>query len=188
MVVGTSGAVVASPVVVEVEGGVVGLDDCDAELLCWLLDDEGQGVCTPLCAGTPDSPSCGGEYVCDVSNGGLLPLCLTPCDPLASSCESNQICIPSMAGIFVCDGDVSGDGGAFGDPCEYLNVCDSGLLCISSFHVPGCTSPGCCTEFCDVNLPDDNCSGAPEQECVAFYDPGSAPPGLEDVGLCGIKQ
>ena len=84
---------------------------------------------------------------------------------------------------------MSGDAGAYGDPCEFLNVCDSGLLCVSSSNVPGCGSPGCCTEFCDVNVPaGDQCSGAPEQQCLEFYEDTVAPPGLEDVGLCGIKQ
>lgn len=173
------------------EGGVVGLDDCDAGLLCWLLDADGQGTCTPMCEGSPNMPKCGEGLVCDISTGGLLPLCLTTCDPLAPTCPTGQICIPSMLEVFVCDGDVSGDAGFYGDPCEFLNVCDPGLLCVAGQNVPGCDAPGCCTEFCDLNLAmtmPDLCSGAPEQECVAFYSQGPAPPGLEDVGLCAIKQ
>ncbi len=169
-------------------GGVVGLDDCDAGLVCWFLGDKGQGVCTPLCTGSALSPTCGEGLQCDVSNGGLLPLCLTKCDPLATSCPIGQVCIPSISGLFVCDSDASGDAGAYGDPCEYINVCDPGLLCTSSENVPGCQAPGCCTEYCDVTQPaDSQCSGAPTQVCIPFYtmDP---PPGLEDVGQCGIKQ
>ncbi|MCY1062449.1 hypothetical protein [Nannocystis sp. SCPEA4] len=173
------------------EGGIVGIDDCDADLLCWLLDPDGHGTCLPMCQGTPAAPSCGGGLVCDVSNGGLLPLCLTTCNPLASGCPTGQTCIPSMAEVFVCDGDVSGDAGAYGDECEFLNVCDPGLLCTTATNVPGCAAPGCCTEFCDLSLAQsmpEMCSGAPDQECLPFYDPGAAPPGLEDVGLCGIKM
>lgn len=170
------------------EGGVVGADDCDAGLLCWFLDDMGKGVCTPMCSGAPLSPSCEEGLLCDVSNGGLLPLCLTKCDPLATSCPMGQICIPSNSGPFVCDSDASGDGGAYGDPCEYINVCDPGLLCSSADNVPGCSSPGCCTEYCDTSQPaDGQCSGAPAQVCIPWFTV-NPPPGLEDVGLCGIKQ
>jgi len=173
------------------EGGIVGADDCDADLLCWLLDPDGNGTCTPMCKGSPAAPSCGSGLVCDVTNGGLLPLCLSTCNPLAPTCPIGQACMPSMAELFVCDGDVSGDAGFYGDPCEFLNVCDPGLLCTTSTNVPGCDAPGCCTEFCDLSLAQsmpNACSGAPEQECLPFYDTGAAPPGLEDVGLCGIKM
>lgn len=169
-------------------GGIVGVDDCDLGLLCWFLDGDGDGVCTAMCTGSPLSPSCGEGLQCDVSNGGLLPLCLTTCDPLASTCPMGQICIPSITGQFVCDGDASGDGGAYGDPCEFINVCDPGLLCTAGPNVPGCATAGCCTEYCDLTLPPaGQCSGAPEQTCLPFFamDP---PPGLEDVGQCGIAQ
>lgn len=169
----------------QAEGGVVGLDDCDHGLLCWQLDEDGQGTCIPLCTGSPGAPSCGDGLQCDVSNGGLLPLCLTTCDPLTKDCPEGQICIPSQAELFVCDADVSGDLGGFGDPCEFLNVCDPGLLCVASSNVPGCGAPGCCTPYCDLSAPE--CPD-PAQECLSFYDPGAAPPGLEDVGLCGVKE
>lgn len=174
----------------ETEGGVVGLDDCDEGLLCWFLDADGEGVCTPMCAGSPDNQICGDGLVCDVTNGGFLPLCLATCDPLAPACPMGQICIPSGPNsTFLCDSDASGDAGAFGDPCEYINVCDVGLTCVAAANVPGCVSAGCCTEYCDVGQPaDGQCSGAPEQECLGFFDDQTAPPGLEDVGFCGVMQ
>lgn len=166
------------------EGGVVGLDDCDLGLLCWQLDENGNGTCIPLCEGAPGEPKCGEGLLCDVSNGGLLPLCLTACDPLLKNCPNGQICIPSM-GLFVCDGDVSGDAGMYGDPCEFINVCDPGLTCVPATNVPGCNAPGCCTPYCDLTMPA--CPG-PGQECLPYYEAGAAPPGLENVGLCGVKQ
>jgi hypothetical protein len=171
------------------EGGVLGLDDCDEGLLCWFLDVDGNGRCTPMCTGTKESPKCDGGLVCDVSNGGYLPLCLATCDPLAPTCAVGQICIWSGAqALFVCDGDASGDDGAFGDPCEYINVCDSGLTCAVAENVPGCLGQGCCTEFCDVSMPSDGQCSAPEQECLAWFDEIEPTPGLENVGFCGIKQ
>lgn len=170
------------------EGGVVGLDDCGTGLLCWFLDDMGAGVCTSLCTGSPGAPHCDDGLLCDISNGGLLPLCLTTCDPLSPACLMGQICIPSATDVFVCDADSSGEAGAYGDPCQYINVCDPGLLCVAGPNVPGCTAPGCCSEYCDITMPaEGQCSGAPEQQCVPYYDQ-DPPPGYETVGLCSIKQ
>lgn len=169
------------------EGGVVGLDDCDVGLLCWQLDGEGQGTCIPLCVGAPADPQCDDGLVCDVSNGGLLPLCLTRCSPLTKDCPDGQICISAGPEGFVCDGDASGEEGQYGDPCEFINVCDPGLLCLDSTNVPGCNTPGCCTPYCDLTMPE--CPGAADgQECLPYFPNDSAPPGLENVGVCGMKD
>lgn len=165
--------------------GIVGRDDCDLGLMCWNLKEGGEGTCVPLCTGSPQSPTCGEGLVCDVAGGGVLPLCLTTCDPLAPSCPMGQICIPASASTYVCDADGSGDAGAYGDECAYVNVCDSGLLCTDASNVPGCESPGCCTEYCDLTQPaGGQCSGAPAQECLPIFE--TPPPGHEDVGFCGI--
>ncbi|HEY8380152.1 MAG TPA: ribulose phosphate epimerase [Nannocystis sp.] len=169
------------------EGGVVGLDDCAPGLLCWLLDGEGNGTCTPLCKGSPEEPTCDDGLVCDISNGGLLPLCLTSCHPLAKDCPQGQICLLSMAETFVCDSDASGEEGQIGDPCEYINVCDPGLLCLASTHTPGCSAPGCCTSYCDLSDPNAQCPYA-QQECLPYFPNNMAPPGYENVGFCGIKD
>ena len=36
--------------------------------------------------------------------------------------------------------------------------------------------------FCDITLPN-TCPGQ-GQECVAWYDPGEAPPGYDNIGAC----
>jgi hypothetical protein len=91
-----------------------------------------------------------------------------------------------------CGPDASGDGGVYGDPCEYDNVCDPGLYCAPAEAVPGCQgSIGCCSEWCDTTAqnPNSQCSGeAGGQECVPFFDMGNAPPGFDDVGVCAIPQ
>jgi hypothetical protein len=163
-----------------------GLDDCDEGLICWNVDAMNQGACVIMCAGSESAPTCPEGLICDISNGGALILCVTPCDPLAPACPEGQICLPSADGGFVCDADASGSQGGYGDPCAYVNVCDNGLLCAPGPSVPGCATDGCCTEYCDLTVGPENCSGAPEQECVPFHDPGAAPPGYEDVGVCSV--
>jgi hypothetical protein len=172
-----------------IEGSVAsGIDDCDVALMCWNTDNNNQGRCVAMCSGTPGDPSCPEALICDISNGGVLLLCVTPCDPLTPSCPIGQICLPGGDKQFVCDVDASGDQGGYGDPCAFVNVCDQGLLCVSGQSVPGCKTDGCCTEYCDLSAPDVVCAGAPEQECVSFYDDDAAPPGYENVGVCTIPS
>ena len=164
-----------------------GADDCDLGLMCWDLDEQNNGRCLSMCSGTKDAPMCPDGLLCDISNGGALLLCLQPCDPLTPSCPLGQVCLPGQ-GAFICDTDASGDMGAYGDECAFVNVCDVGLFCAPSQSVPGCESAGCCTEYCDLSIGGAGCSGAPEQECVPFFDPGKAPPGYDDVGVCSVPM
>jgi len=177
-----------------VEGsGVSGVDDCDVASMCWDVDPEtNMGYCVSLCSGTPDAPSCGDpETVCAIYNDGVLPLCLLGCDPLLQDCPNDDVCVPAPGDQgFVCVLDASGEEGQYGDPCEYVNVCDRGLFCANADVVPGCQgSLGCCSEFCDLTDADPSaaCSGLAEgQECVPWYEEGQTPPGLEHVGACVI--
>ena len=164
-----------------------GADDCDLGLMCWDLDEQNNGRCLPMCSGAMEAPMCPDGLLCDISNGGALLLCLQPCDPLTPSCPLGQICLPGQ-GVFLCDTDASGDMGAYGDECAFVNVCDAGLFCAPSQSVPGCESSGCCSEYCDLTMGGANCSGAPQQECVPFFDPGKAPPGYDDVGVCSVPM
>ena len=144
-----------------VEGSAVsGVDTCDVGLLCWYFDENNNGSCINMCQGTPDAPSCDGGQTCDVSNDGVLILCLETCDPLV---------------------------GAYGDPCAYVNVCDYGLFCASPEGVPDCdNADGCCSSYCNITEPN-TCPGmAGGQECVPWYTEGMAPPGQENIGACAI--
>ena len=97
-------------------------------------------------------------------------------------CAEGQACYPMAGGYFSCAPDASGDSGAQGEPCEFINVCDEGLTCITSDAV-GCDEAafGCCTSFCELG-------GAPcpdGLECVPYFNSASeAPPGLQNVGMC----
>lgn len=171
-----------------IEGSIAsGLDSCDLGLLCWYADGENKGRCVVMCAGSPADPQCPDGLLCDVSNGGALPLCLAECDPLTPSCPLGQICLPGgeSQDYFICDVDASGEMGGYGDACAYVNVCDQGLLCLGSSSVPGCKSEGCCSEYCDLSLEEPKCSGQ-GQECLSFYGQDVPPPGYENVGVCSL--
>ena len=170
-------------------GGVSGVDTCDQSMMCWNVDaDSGLGYCVAFCEGSPDSPTCSNpDNLCSIYNDGVLPLCLPKCDPLLQDCPTDRdVCVNSADGIeFVCVLDASGEAGVYGDPCEFVNVCDAGLFCAAPANVPGCASTGCCSPFCDMTDMGATCPDG-MQECVAWYAEGEAPPGREDVGFCGI--
>lgn len=173
----------------QVEGSPAsGIDDCEAGAICWGVNQDGEGTCVEMCTGSLDSPHCADGLICDISNGANLVLCLTACDPLAPTCPEGKVCIRGSDGVFLCDTDASGNKGAYGDDCEYLNDCDNGLLCVGGTLVPGCPSSSCCTEYCELGT-DNLCAGAPKQQCVPYYEnEGDAPPGFEDVGVCAIPM
>ncbi len=170
-----------------VEGsGVSGVDSCDARSMCYYVDPEtAEGICVGFCDGTPQAPTCDTGFICTIVNDGVLTLCRPECDPLLQNCDGSAACLPANGSDgFTCIIDASGeDAGAFGDPCEFINACDPGLFCANAEIVPGCEGTGCCSTFCDVTEPD--CLDA-SQECLPWFEEGATPPGLEDVGFCGI--
>jgi hypothetical protein len=174
-----------------------GYDDCGWGQVCWTLGDDETGECKGLCL--TDDPDAGNYdnydmYTCEdphaIPNIGCQDcfcVCETPCDPLGQNCGDGQECIP-LGNLFQCVPDASGDMGAYGDPCEFINVCDPGLVCLGAEAVPGgCGGAfGCCTPLCDVTQPN-TCPGAAEgQICQRWYEPGEAPVGLENVGVCTV--
>ncbi|MEM9457607.1 MAG: ribulose phosphate epimerase [Myxococcota bacterium] len=178
-----------------VEGsGLSGVDDCDIGAMCWGVDGEtNMGTCVAMCSGDQQAPLCEDpETSCAIVNDGVLTICLPSCDPLLQTCAANEACYP-VNGVFTCAPDASGpELGAFGDPCEAINMCDAGLFCAAAAAVPDCqSSAGCCSNFCDLGATDpvDDCAGASEgQDCVPAYDEGEGAPGTEDIGLCAIPS
>jgi hypothetical protein len=164
-----------------VEGnGVSGIDDCDVGHICLNTNEENVGNCIAFCQGT--ALRCASGDACAVYNDGVLPLCLPGCDPLLQDCPPGQACIDTPNQTFICFSDASGPDGADGDVCppeDGENSCDPGQWC--GPNSAGCTDVNCCTPYCDLS--DPGCI-APD-ECVSFFgDPGAAPPGFEDVGVC----
>lgn len=171
--------------VCSVEGsGVSGSDSCVEGAICWNVDAETNlGECVAYCSGSELAPQCPGDTVCVVSNGGVLPLCHQPCDPLAQNCPATEACY-LVGDAFVCSPDASGTGGFAGDPCEFINVCNPGLGCVNADALPNCFGVvGCCTPFCDVDAP----ACAAGLDCVAIFEVGQAPPGQDDVGYCALS-
>lgn len=165
-------------------GGLSGVDDCVEGTMCWFLDAENQGVCIDMCDGTPEAPTCPDQnQICDISNDGVIIVCLNTCNPLVQDCPEGQICFHDGANEFICDFDASGEEGQYQDPCAYINVCDYGLFCADPASVPGCMgSDGCCSPYCSLKEP--MCPDG--TTCVSWYEEGNAPPGQEDIGACII--
>jgi hypothetical protein len=179
------------------EGGPTsGIDDCELGAMCYSVDpDTLEGACVNLCMGSADAYFCEDpSTVCEIETGGPVLVCLPICDPVVQDCPAGQACYPIQEDWF-CRPDASGDLGAYGDPCEFITVCDPGLICLDASTVPpgqACEgAAGCCTEVCDITDPagDMQCTGAAEgQACVPWYEDGEAPPRWEDVGACMLPQ
>ncbi len=185
--------------VCHVEGSYYsGIDDCERGAMCWDVDPKtNQGTCIPLCTGSEDTPVCDDpERRCQVASDSILWLCGPVCDPLEQDCPAGQACYPYYTGSdWFCAPDASGDSGSYGDGCEYINVCNPGLVCLDESTVPPgqpCEgSGGCCTEVCDLadSLGDMQCAGAAEgQTCQPWFEEGEAPPGYEEVGVCVLPR
>lgn len=173
-----------------VEGsGVSGIDTCDVSSMCWDVDPEtNEGTCVAFCTGSENAPVCDDPTTsCSIANEGVLILCLPTCDPILQDCADGQACYP-IDDSFVCAPDASGeDQGADNDPCEFINACDPGNICVNPDIVDGCPagSAGCCQAVCDLSeaMPA-GCTGS--ETCEPWFEEGNVPPGYEDVGVCAL--
>ena len=161
------------------DGAALGTDTCDVGFMCYYTDAEGLGSCIPLCTGDPDNGQCPAGYNCSISNDGSLLLCVYSCDPLLQDCSEGNGCFWDGA-FFNCDpaGDIPTN-----EPCGFINDCLPGHVCLGSESLPSCAGSACCAGFCDLSQP--NCTVA-DTECIAFFEEGTAPPGLENTGVCAL--
>ena len=171
-----------------VEGsGLSGIDSCEKASMCWnVSQNTGEGTCVGFCTGSPDAPNCPTGTRCEINANGTLILCFPFCNPLIQDCPSMESCIPQpMGDAFECVPDASGDMGQQNDPCTPGEACDPGLVCLPPALASECDAmePGCCLPFCDLSMPACTNKGA---TCLAWHEQGQAPPGLENVGVCGI--
>lgn len=158
-----------------------GIDDCGVGEMCFNVDpDTGIGECNDLCGGTPEEPTCQQEgAACSISATGPINICLLPCDPLAASCDTNEVCAPVGVTPFAC---VPAAGAvAEGEGCEFVNQCAAGLGCFPA--APGFCGEddaSCCLPYCDVTVPD-----CPDGlTCMSYWKDGEPAEGFEDVGVC----
>lgn len=156
-----------------------GGDDCDEGLVCWDLDEEGEGLCIALCSGSSAQPTC--EDPNDVCVGKDFMLCFPRCTPLDDNCPVGCGCYAANE-TFGCFPDASGEEGQQGDACDFLNACDPGLGCVGAQGVDGCPlgGLGCCTSYCELGVGD---CPAPH-ECVPWFSEGEASPLYENLGAC----
>lgn len=166
--------------------GVSGFDDCDVASVCLVLgSDPLEGECMPMCIGSPSAPTCEDPTrTCTIGGDSIPAFCIEACHPLdLESCPDGQGCYPTRTST-VCAPDASGaELGAAFDLCEFTNACDAGLVCLGAALVGACPEgvARCCTPWCDVTAPT-----CPEPtSCIPVHEPGDAPLGQEDVGLCG---
>ncbi|MBX7077934.1 MAG: hypothetical protein K1X88_02030 [Nannocystaceae bacterium] len=172
-----------------VEGsGVSGIDDCDLGAMCWDVDpDTLAGTCVAMCTGDEANPHCEGACEeCTLTDAGVLNLCLPACDPLNDTCEADETCAPWFD-VFLCAPQVPMPAG-LAEPCEYINDCAGGLLCLQTDLVPDCQGgSGCCAPVCDTEAPDGCDAMLPGTECQAWYaQPPDNPCIGSNVGVCSL--
>lgn len=160
-----------------------GVDSCDAHSTCFYVEENLEGECYSHCVGSENNPQCSQpDHVCLNSSDGLLALCSPICSPLLSDCDSDEVCVVPDE-LFTCAPAAALPGeGAAGDPCEFLNGCNAGLVCVDAAAVGMCdpSLARCCTPACDTSAND-----CPSPDvCVPWYEPGFAPFGSENVGIC----
>lgn len=175
-----------------VGSAVSGQDDCVEGAMCWAVDAGTRaGYCIAFCQPNADNATCDDpETVCLLAAESSVPVCLPLCSPFVGDCPTDREVCVSRGQDFRCEPDASGEEGAWGDPCALVGACDPGLFCASPSQVPGCMTSGCCSEFCDINLGDSQCTGFAEgQQCLPWWNENESPsPRWADVGFCGVPQ
>jgi hypothetical protein len=163
-----------------VYGGLMdATDDCDATGICVDRDGDTLGTCHAFCMGTADQPECPDNLLCEIAEYGTVALCVEQCNPLLQDCEPPLGCYWEDTG-FHC---LPGGEWPIEDPCSYVNDCPPGNMCVDASLLPICVGEACCTSLCEVGL-DDNLCLIPGSACVPFFEQGTAPEGLELLGLC----
>lgn len=155
-------------------------DNCDEDTACWDINNEWMGTCTPFCRGTPNYPICPPGTACLHSNDGVIAFCVNYCNPLTQTCSAGEGCFWSGES-FEClptTEDIP-----LGQPCDYVNDCAKGLMCVIAASLPDCAGAACCAQICDLDCGADSCD-QPGTACVALHEAGRAPPGDADIGVC----
>ncbi len=166
-----------------IDSAVSGHDTCAPGHMCWYVDNETlMGSCVAFCEGSPEDPTCAQPMSeCILSGNGPLALCLPTCDVLSQDCADGLACYPNNDTTVCVPVELPDDQGNAGQPCEYINGCQPGLMCLQGQSVPGCESPGCCAPFCDLS--DPMCE-PPGTECTGLFE--MPDPWEVDYGVCAL--
>jgi hypothetical protein len=165
-------------------GIIEAIDDCDATSICWnteLVGDQYVGTCVAQCTGSAENPLCENGSNCTLSGDGPLALCLPTCDPLVQDCDEGYGC---YWGNFDFNCITASQNIPTGEPCGFVNDCTPGHLCVDAAALPSCAGASCCTSYCNLPDGDAGCVAQPGTACVSFFEEGTAPEGLEHVGVC----
>ncbi|PRQ03196.1 hypothetical protein ENSA7_53360 [Enhygromyxa salina] len=158
-------------------------DDCDAASSCFsfsIFDGVGAGQCHAFCTGSGDDPMCPPSHTCLIGNGYPGPvLCIPQCDPLAQDCGEELGCY-WFGSFFSC---AASNGAGPAEPCAVFTDCGAGNVCVEGDRIPSCDR-ACCSIFCALSLGDVPCAELPGTSCQSYFQPGTAPPGYEDLGVC----
>jgi hypothetical protein len=164
-------------------GDEPGVDDCGADAVCWDAGT-GTGTCLRFCNDIDDyeaaEAQCGEGFTCNYfkSLPGDDAICTPTCTPLEDNCPntcgctwvgSDFLCVPLSENV------------PTGQPCEFVNSCAMDHYCAEASLMPDCEGTACCAAHCRVS--EGSCE-QPGTACVPFFEDGSAPPGLADVGVC----
>ncbi|MCX4247552.1 ribulose phosphate epimerase [Paraliomyxa miuraensis] len=162
-----------------------GLDDCDLGSMCWGVDPTTlEGTCVSHCQGPEADPICDPATSCVIANDGALVLCLPLCDPLApDACPAGEACLTTDRD----DDPVCISAGIEVQPCGEV-ACSMGEACLDDALIEACMGFGCCTPWCDLNAadPDAACAAVPAHACLPYHEAGTAPMGLEHLGVCRL--
>ncbi len=172
-------------------------DDCGPDSYCWnsaWVENLGGsvGLCTPFCQGTPDEPSCPAGRTCvmdDPPEGPpMINMCVEGCNPIAQDCADephDEIGCYTAGEAFFCAASTLDI--PIGEPCDYINDCVPGSMCVPGESLPSCAGEGCCTTFCDLTIRvGEQCGELPGTHCEPLYEQGMAPFGFESVGVCQL--
>jgi len=171
------------------DGGACGVatvddptDSCEPGSYCGFGDSYGDGICTPLCQGSLNDPSCEDDGAICRACEDCPSVCLSVCDPLGIPCGEGLVCAAAMQlGAFVCTMDASTDnGGKLNDSCEFANECGPGLACVPGEDLVDCDSGNCCAPYCDTQAPA-TCDET--TYCTPWPFQGTLP-SFEYVGVC----
>ncbi|MCA9690122.1 MAG: hypothetical protein R3A51_16555 [Nannocystaceae bacterium] len=173
-----------------------GEDSCEKGSMCLDLDNDGEATCIEFCMGDNQSDSycMDNNYTCVELFVPVVPLCFRKCDPLVQDCPDGEGCFMDapMLGAegFVCMPlvqNLSPGGGVYGEGCIAMSNCVPGYSCVFAENVPDCNgNVYCCTPWCNITE-DQPCLEYDEKlNCIPWYTEGTAPPGFEQVGICGI--